>query len=391
MKENIYSYKRNITGEKMMSILPEINYRIVSQIINSDNRVIGILVNKESKDIYIPCLPSSIDLTVSFIPIDELNVYNEYNYMKNILDDIYTKSKEEIPCKPLAKLISNNMIVGIKTITNQIVPVIPLEKTEGIDDLEEENSYVNYDEQNNLLNDNEILLNNEIDEERQKIIKAIELENNFYKLFRNTLKIVINHSTKLEDKKMIINLINSVTITYIEKLERLIQILHKLLNNVVNFNTEFNLEILEDYDDMITCLGLNKSNCEKASYCTFMRQDTCELSLPKKNLYSKSNNKDIYFKRLADEIIRYSKIRKYIFTSREFLSFEHVNYKINDNEVILLEEILLDNYLEDIKLRKDNKYIKTTNIYDIVNPNKSIQYNTSFNKTLFTEENRLLR
>ena len=103
-------------------------------------------------------------------------------------------------------------------------------------------------------------------------------------------------------------------------------------------------------------------------------------SLPKKNLYSDSNNRNIYYKKLADEIIRYSKIRKYIFTSREFLSFEHVNYKINDNEIILLEELLLDSYLEDIKLRADNKYIKSTNLYDIVNPNNKINYVTTIDK-----------
>ena len=91
------------------------------------------------------------------------------------------------------------------------------------------------------------------------------------------------------------------------------------------------------------------------------------MSLPKKNLYSDIPiTETIYYKKLADEIIRYSKIRKYIFTSREFLSFEHVNYKINDTEIILLEELLLDSYLEDIKIREDNKYINIYKYYMIL-------------------------
>ena len=93
---------------------------------------------------------------------------------------------------------------------------------------------------------------------------------------------------------------------------------------------------------MITCLGLNKTNCP-TTHCkydedgsSFMRRGTCKLSLPLKNLYSKNDNNVLYYKKLADEIIRYSKIRKYIFTPKEFLSFEHVNYRINNKEIILL-------------------------------------------------------
>ena len=44
-----------------------------------------------------------------------------------------------------------------------------------------------------LLNDQTMLQNRNIDDEREIVVKKIELENNFYNLFRNTLKIVINY------------------------------------------------------------------------------------------------------------------------------------------------------------------------------------------------------
>ena len=71
-----------------------------------------------------------------------------------------------------------------------------------------------------------------------------------------------------------------------------------------------------------------------------MRENTCKLSIPSTNLYNKKDNNILYFIKLADELIRYSKIRKYIFTEREFLTFKQINYRINDNEIALLEEIL---------------------------------------------------
>ena len=45
-------------------------------------------------------------------------------------------------------------------------------------------------------------------------------------------------------------------------------------------------------------------------------------------------------------------IRKYIFTPSAFLSFQRINFKINEDEIVVLEEILLEQYLKDIKLLK---------------------------------------
>ena len=283
-------------------------------------------------------------------------------------------------CNVKHKLIDENMIVGIKTITNQIIPVIPTAKVN--DGIEEE---ITYSGENALELDNTLLLEKSIDNEREKIVKALALENNFYSLFRNTLKILLNYKANNNIRQELLSIVESRTITYIEKMERIINILHTLLDNVVNF-IDFKLDDLDDYKDMISCLGLNNRDCDEENHCTFMRQNTCVLTLPRKNLYSSSDNNEIYFNKLADEIVRYSKIRNYLFTPREFLSFEHVNYRINDNEIILLEEILLDTYLDDIKLREDNRFIESTNIYDIVNPIDKIKYSSNLKEDIFKND-----
>ena len=149
---------------------------------------------------------------------------------------------------------------------------------------------------------------------------------------------------------------------------------------------EFQLDDLDDYKDMITCLDINKKDCKSQKHCSFMRKNTCALILPEKNLYNNNINRDIYFMKLADEIVRYSKIRKYLFTPREFLSFERVNYKINDNEIILLEEILFDSYLDNIKLRENDTFIDSTNIYDIVNPNDKINYSNTIPENMLRQK-----
>lgn len=179
----------------------------------------------------------------------------------------------------------------------------------------------------------------------------------------------------------LLSLLNNSFITYTEKMDKTLNILHKILDGVVDFNSEYKLDTVEDFDDMISCLGL-KSNCEKTQHC-FMRENTCKLSIPSTNLHNKKDNNILYFTKLADELIRYSKIRKYIFTEREFLTFKHINYRINDNEIVLLEEILKDKYFENIVLRKDDKYIKSTNIYEIKNP-------TGIDNNIYTQEDNCL-
>ena len=42
-----------------------------------------------------------------------------------MLTELYLLSKKVIPCKPIKKIVDDNMVVGLITITNQFIPVIP--------------------------------------------------------------------------------------------------------------------------------------------------------------------------------------------------------------------------------------------------------------------------
>ena len=307
--------------------------------------------------------------------------------------ELYLLSKKVIPCKPIKKIVDDNMVVGLITITNQFIPVKPERydnKKKELEDVEVEFT----SKIGNILNhDQNMIVNNKIDIEREMIIKKISLENNFYNLFRNTFKILINNNQNKSFRDQILHIVNDITQTYIKKNEMIEKIIKKILNNYIKFQ-KIDLNSLDDYNDLISCLGLNGKNCGENLHC-FMRTESgiCKLILPKRNLYNNNDNDKIYFTKLTDEIIRYIKIRKYLFTPRTFLSFEHVNYKINNNEIILLEEILLDQYLENIKLRKSNEFIKTTKIYELHNPAESIPYTSNYNmddqKYKFMEENCL--
>ncbi|GAG86918.1 unnamed protein product, partial [marine sediment metagenome] len=117
-----------------------------------------------------------------------------------------------------------------------------------------------------------------------------------------------------------------------------------------------------------------------APTCLFVKENgKCRLQIPRKNLISKTaNNEEIYFGRLADELIRYSRIRIFILNPRQFLSFQQMPYNLKEDEIILLEDILYGDYFEDIIPQYINPFIASKNIFDIVEPSVSIPYKDTF-------------
>ena len=83
----------------------------VNTIYLKDNKVIALIVNKGDRDVYIPTSPSNIDIQEDFTPIAELDVYADYEFTKNKLQEIYETSNRKIPCNPKSKLISDMLVI----------------------------------------------------------------------------------------------------------------------------------------------------------------------------------------------------------------------------------------------------------------------------------------
>ena len=87
----------------------------------------------------------------------------------------------------------------------------------------------------------------------------------------------------------------------------------------------------------------------------------------KKSLLNNDNNEEIYFKRLSDELIRYNNVRAFILEPKSFLDFSDVKLKLSDNEILLLDSNLNQEYFENLVPSKKNEFIKY-NTYDTVEP-----------------------
>jgi hypothetical protein len=87
---------------------------------------------------------------------------------------------------------------------------------------------------------------------------------------------------------------------------------------------------------------------------------------------------------MADEIIRYNRIKSFIFQPKSFLAFGQLKYNLRDDEIILLQSLLTQEYFEDLIPAQINKYIKYNN-YDEALPIKSQAYT---NEEVFIKETK---
>jgi hypothetical protein len=70
---------------------------------------------------------------------------------------------------------------------------------------------------------------------------------------------------------------------------------------------------------------------------------------------------------MADELIRYSRIKSFMLQPQTYLSFGNINYNLRDNEIILIQSLLNKEYFDNLVPAINNKYIKY-NSYDEVEP-----------------------
>ena len=395
-----YQFKTNISLQKMIDELQKTKlYSIEHQVLNLNTKTIGLIISRSDKrsdtNIYIPCLPSAINEELPFILIDDPAIINNFKDTLFNLQNIYKLSREKIPCKPVMKIIENSIIIGIITETNQFIPVHPEPNDDQIISKGRDHNGLIIIENNTGVNnymkaDYDIMTSDKIDYDREEAVNNIRLESQLYNAFRNILRIIIN-SLENENtiKKSMINILDNITIPYYTKLEEIIKNIKTIMNPYVMF-TDYKIPSHIAINKILKCINLDPEKCSKNNPpCVYIKKDgKCILQIPKKNLISNtSNNEEIYYGKLADELIRYNKIRMFIFNPQTFLTFQQMSYDLRKDEIILLEEILYGDYFDNIVPRQTNPFISNMNLFETAEPAESISYKDAFvlDKFLNTE------
>jgi hypothetical protein len=376
----------------------------VQQIIDYSGKVVGLHVgvkltlgDNEVKNGNILCNPSAINHNYKFVFINNVpTLWKKYKYTKDFSSFISKKSKGQIPCALKCKVVDNGHVIGFMTETNQFTPLrkpVPLNsvKDDGLKVVELGNSV--HADMSILPQLKRTGFVFKQDAERRDDVEKIRLETNFYNAFRNIVRIQLNSFEFMELRNAIESLIYKTAKSakssakgkmtrdikqqhaiYVKKLNEMKALLVRLAKNHVQFS-EINPDVLKDIYEQnialscITGKSSGSSTCKKLAYCFSVEKnvsnvsDECGLYIPKRNLVDNADNEHKYYTRLADELLRYRRIRAFMLHPNKYLTFDDIHYNLKDDEMLLFEPDLAKYLSENNRAVAMNDYIKYKSYY----------------------------
>jgi hypothetical protein len=405
----VKSITQNKSFDEIVQILKESNAPTkqtfrnedIKQIIDYSGKVVGLSTvmhlsyGEKTRQVHgnILCNPSAINHEYELVFINRApTIWKSYEHTKEFASFISKKSKGQIPCAPKCKVVDDGHIIGIMIETNQFTPVgnpVPVSsvKDDGLKVVELGNS-MNVDI-SILPQLKRMGFVFKRDAERTDDVEKIRLETNFYNAFRNIVRIQLNSfefmdlrnsiesliyktaksaksSAKTSAKGKMADNIKQQYALYVKKLNEIKVLLTRLAKNHVQFS-EINPSVLKDIyeqNSALSCIRENSSSCKKLAYCfSSENENECGLYIPKRNLVDGSDNEHKYYIRLADELLRYRRIRAFMLHPNKYLTFDDIHYNLKDNEMLLFEPDVKEYLEENNRAVAMNDYIKYKSYY----------------------------
>jgi hypothetical protein len=197
---------------------------------------------------------------------------------------------------------------------------------------------------------------------------------------RNAIESLIYKTAKSSAKGKMTRDIKQQHAIYVKKLNEMKALLVRLAKNHVQFS-EINPAVLKDIYEQNTALSCitgkssGSSTCKKLAYCFSVEKkdsnvsdvsndsDECGLYIPKRNLVDNADNEHKYYTRLADELLRYRRIRAFMLHPNKYLTFDDIHYNLKDNEMLLFEPDVKEYLEENNRAVAMNDYIKYKSYY----------------------------
>ena len=342
-----------------------LDYKIENQILNYQGKVVGLYINNNDETTgYVPCYPSGIDNKYDYVFMNDVTLYTTYERTIRFLTRLKEESNGDIPCKPDYLVVEDDHVVVMNV-------------SEELPRLDNYN-YV-FNKNLPMKTTDMVTLNNVYrDSERILYINKLKLETNFYNVFRNTIRLIINDTKNNINKNKLMDIVNNAPyMLYLTKLEKVISILKEITTNLVSFSDTYDPNLL---NEISLCINKNDDKCDdQAPVCSINKiNNQCMLVLPTYNLLDSSiTNSELYFSKMADELIRYTRIKSFIFQPQTYLSFGKLGYNLKNDEIILVQSLLTKEYFTGLVPKKMNPYVKN-NTYDTMNPLETQKYDNEY-------------
>lgn len=133
------------------------------------------------------------------------NIWKTYDQTLKFLKEYYDyeepEDEKKANCfnpKYFCRVVEDELITGFLTNTDQFIPIKDPIPVSTVDD-----TIKTINSNNMLIADINTLANNNVDTIRVDFIKRIQLETNFYNVFRNTIRILFNDFINSQKRKLI--------------------------------------------------------------------------------------------------------------------------------------------------------------------------------------------
>lgn len=362
---DVYEYKQSILLEDLVNILKEVKYTVLKQVLNYQGKAIALLVSAQAAQptaptpILVPCAPSAplTNMTVAYM--DDESLWTTYEKTRAELSRLHAASNGEIPCNPMLKMIEGPMIVGLLTWSNQMIPINPPTNDVPGDGLKSMSINKTIFQTDDALTKTE-----QGDTDREKIVRNARIESEMYALFRTTVKTLLAKPANYRIRDRLIN----ETMTRKQRIKYIVNELVKLTRKSVTFKT-FGEDVLETMGKMdaieYDCGGNKKS--------AFLK-DGCQLILPLNNiLVPTRDNRILYFYRIADELLRFKEQSDFILYPKQIMNTGNTEYKVKQDEFIVLESSLSSDYYDNQTELPINQYMSGEIPYEMATAEKMVK------------------
>jgi hypothetical protein len=358
-----YTFKYNISADEAISIVRKEKFTVNRLVMNYDSKVIGLDIEKRDatgRQLHSgiimtaasPLDPHFTDIDMELVMMDDPDIWSSYEDTLRFLTFVNKETKARIPCLPRINVIDDGNLIGIMTETNQFMeikqPYIPMFEIPPVPAGVKPLDLIAYNTANPHAADAEVQTGSNEDAARVKYVRHIRLETEMYALFRNSMRIMINKIKNMDRKKRLEGIAhNDGTQTHQDKLREIMRICREMGDPSIQF-TQMSEAVLNEFRPSSTafmqCLSADSRMDYGPNTCMrAVNADTndCIMFFPHKNLINGMDNRTFYYGKLADELLRYTRIRRFILSSSSsFSSLAPVPYDLHSNEIILLHSQL---------------------------------------------------
>jgi hypothetical protein len=355
-----YTFKYNISAEEAISILKKEKFTVNRLVLNYDSKVIGLEVDSAGLGSGIimtaasPLDRSMADIDMDLVMMDDPTIWSSYEDTLRFLTFVSKETKARIPCLPRINVIDDGHLIGIMTETNQFMeikqPYIPRSEIPPVPAGVKPLDLIAYNTTNPNVADAEVQTGSGAeDANRVNYVRRIQLETEMYALFRNSMRIMINKIKNLERKKRLEGIVHAHNdATHQDNLREIMRICREMGDPSIQF-TQMSDAVLDAFKTdsvaFMQCLSAESRMEYGPNSCMRMVNagaNECIILLPRANLINGLDNRTFYYGKLADELLRYTRIRRFILSSASSFSSlaPTTTYDPHPNEIILVQSQL---------------------------------------------------